>query len=86
MFCSQIGLNFTGDIVIDKMSAMKCFLKLSEEPIIASPPSRKIICFSIKSFLCHRGTPGRECENSIHRFPPFMPCELLIPFLSISHR
>lgn len=83
---SQIGLNFTFDIVIDKMPAVKCFLKLSEEPIIASPPARKIICFSIMSFLCHRGTPGNGCEHSIHRFPPFMPCELLIPFLSVSHR
>ena len=68
------------------MPAMKCFLKLSEEPIIVTLPARKIISFSIMSFLWHGGTPGRGCAQGVHRFPSFMPCELLIPFLSISHR
>lgn len=47
-------------------------------------------CFSIMSVLCHRETPWRlcvcVCADGIHRSPPFMPCELLMPFLSISHR
>lgn len=63
------------------MPTMKCFLKLSEQPIIVALPARQIICFSIASFLCHRRTPGRGCAR---RVQTFMPCELLIPFLSIS--
>lgn len=55
------------------MPATKCFLKLSEEPIIVTLPARKIISFSIVSFLWHRGTPGRGCAQGIHRFPSFMP-------------
>lgn len=68
------------------MSAMKCFLKWGEEPIIVIAPARDIICFSIMSFLCHRETLGRGCAHGIHRFPSFLPCELLIPFPSISQR
>lgn len=69
------------------MPAMKGFLKSSEEPVIVTLPARKIICFSIMSFLCHRGTPwrGAVCTEGMG-FPSFMPCELLIPFLSISHK
>lgn len=68
------------------MPTMKCFLKSSEEPIIVTLPVRKIICSSIMSFLCRRGTPWRGCVRGIHRLPSFMPCVLLISFLSISHR
>lgn len=69
---------------------MEYFLKLNEEPIILTLPARKMTCFSIMSVLCHRETPWRlcvcVCADGIHRSPPFMPCELLMPFLSISHR
>lgn len=48
------------------MPAMKCFLKSSEEPIIVTLPARKIICFSIMSSLCHRGTPWRGCVHTAY--------------------
>lgn len=50
----------------DKMPAMKCFLKWSEEPIIVTLPVRRIIFLSIMSFLCHTGTPRRGCVHTAY--------------------